>query len=597
MLNKKIKEKLESLIQKKTAFVFLETVLANDSDSESILFYEPLQTLELVHPENVNNVLNEINFLLEKGKKLAGFISYEFGLLLETALSGLHVCPEDFPLLWLCEFKNEECFRNTRNEKKSDNRTDSYSINSFYRNITEDEYIAAIDKIKNYIERGETYQINYTFKSFFNFNGDPVQFYEVLTENKKTNYSAIVFNGKDFILSVSPELFIKIEDHRITSLPMKGTLSLENEHIDEKIKAENKMIVDLIRNDLGKISKIGTVKVSELLKKVKYHSLYQVTSKVESILKEKTPFSEILKAILPGGSITGVPKIKAMKIINKLETTQRGIYTGNIGYISKEKSVLNIAIRTILVKDNIGSMGIGSGIVWDSDPGKEYEECLIKERFLLDSIPLKIIETILYKRGTFYLLDLHLKRMERAAYYLFRIFDKSKLVNLLQKKTEIIDSGKPHRFRVLMDRSGTFEIEASVINPKSKNMSFVELFPDAVNSKNIFLEFKTTVREFYNTNYTNALKNNLSDYIYFNEKGEITEGSIYNIILKIQNKFYTPPLSSGLLPGTFREYLLGKYPKYLSEKILHKEDLIQADSIFLINSIRGIVKVELKDAK
>ncbi|HSP88905.1 MAG TPA: chorismate-binding protein, partial [Ignavibacteriaceae bacterium] len=389
--------------------------------------------------------------------------------------------------------------------------------------------------------------------------------------------------------------------------PMKGTLqrgcsktddslaaySLRN---SEKNRAENLMILDLLRNDMGKISEFGSVRLRKLFEVEKYETLLQMTSEVESVLREEILFSDIIKNIFPCGSVTGAPKMSTMKIINEIEKEERGIYTGAIGLILEDKKVFNVAIRTIQIeKENEnkfkGEIGIGSGIVWDSNPEKEYEEVLLKSNFLLKPFPyFELFETMKFSHGEFQRLNLHLKRLqESASYFLFK-YDEELIIKSLDYELEDYSSSKDYKVKLTLNKWGKVKVEVSDF-PETPEEIKIIISNKVISSGNRFQSFKTTFRDLYNSEYKKYSDKGFFDVIFINEKNQVVEGSITNIFINKTGLMYTPPVSCGILPGVFRKYWLQTNIN-IKEEVLYKDDLLIADEIILTNSLRGIIKVD-----
>lgn len=381
---------------------------------------------------------------------------------------------------------------------------------------------------------------------------------------------------------------------------MKGTISrgryLEEDVLvrrrlqkSDKNQAENLMIVDLLRNDLGAISEFGTVRVEKLFEIEKYETVFQMTSTISSRLKINK-ISETLEKLFPCGSITGAPKIRTMEIINSLESSPRGIYTGSIGIITKNFSEFNVAIRTPVIKNGEGEIGIGGGITWYSDSEEEYQEAILKSKFI--QIPpiedFKLIETILLKNSKLYLLNLHLKRLKKSAKYFNFKFDIEYTMNELKKAIKGIEDKR--KVRLLLSRNEKVEVEILPLKNK-QDFSYIKISPERTNSNDIFLFHKTTNRYLYNKYYEKAQEEGLIDYIFLNERGEITEGCIHNIVILKDNKLLTPKRESGLLKGVMLEYLSQKTS--IKEHSLTIQDLENADKIYLCNSVSGIKRVSL----
>jgi para-aminobenzoate synthetase/4-amino-4-deoxychorismate lyase len=359
----------------------------------------------------------------------------------------------------------------------------------------------------------------------------------------------------------------------------------------DKNRAENVMIVDMIRNDLGRISEYGSVKAKNLFEVEKYESVYQMVSTIESKLKKKVKLSDVLNNIFPCGSITGAPKIRTLEIIRELEKEDRGIYTGAIGLIRKNKMTFNVPIRTLCIdkKTGKGEIGLGSGIVWDSIAEEEYEETKLKSNFLTH--PLKsfeIFETMLVINGKIFLLEEHLERMQQAAEYFLFCFDKKKIRSHLERIVNTADH-KKHRLRISISKSGKITYEQNPLPENEENIKVI-ISKNRVDSKNKFQYFKTTNRNLYDREHKKYSSKGFFDVIYLNKHGELAEGAITNIFVYKNHVISTPPLNSGILSGVYRKYLLNSN-LMIRERKLYIEDLLEADKIVLTNSVRGQVIV------
>ncbi|UCH65942.1 MAG: aminodeoxychorismate synthase component I, partial [Ignavibacterium sp.] len=391
------------------------------SKSSSYLFSNPKEIIPIYNKNDLNNSLPLVDNYLEKGLRGYCLIEYEAGYLMEEKLEKL--LPEKEQKLMQFFFFEEKDITKIKSVfvEFDTNEQNIYTVSNFKLKTSQSKFFNDVQRIKKYIEEGDTYQVNYTLKSEFNFAGSYASLFKNLLFNQSANYSAFINNENNYIISLSPELFIHIDKKKIITKPMKGTLSrtknIKSDSLkeyelrkSEKNMAENVMIVDLLRNDLGKFCKYNSVKVDELYGIETYESLFQMVSTVRGRSVNGTTLSKMIKYTFPCGSITGAPKIKTMEIINELEGERRGIYTGAIGMISKEESVLNVAIRTVKIEKEtgIGEMGLGSGIVWDSEPEKEYTETLLKGDFI--TAPLKqfeLIETMLLDNGEILLFEDH----------------------------------------------------------------------------------------------------------------------------------------------------------------------------------------------
>ncbi len=585
-------------------FVFLETARCDKDNSASFLFKDFSKIITFNYQDNVGSFFEKAQNCLEQNHWLCGFFSYEFGYFLEPALYHLRK-KNNFPLAWLASCK--EPLKLTDHQPvlnlAAKNGRKNFRIGNIKPNINYHRYKKAIGRIKTYLENGTNYQTNFTFKIKFNFKGDVLGFYLALRRAQPTSYLALINTGEHFIVSMSPELFFKRKSNKITVKPMKGTCprgfdlpgDKKNERqliTDKKIIAENLMIVDLLRNDLGRVSK--KVWVPELFSAEKYKTLYQMTSTVSARLKKNAGMQEIFSSLFPSGSVTGAPKIKTMKIIKKLEKEPRNIYTGAIGYITPdENACFSVAIRTIILSLGKGEMGIGGGIVYDSSAKKEYDEALLKAKFLIGAGDnFSLIESMLWSEETgYYLLGLHLKRLKASCGYFSINPDfgtlKKELADLGRK---LKTSGKRFKIRVLLDFNGSFKVEKSFL-PSVFAPVKIRISPAATDPQDNFLYHKTTRRALYDKEYRAAQKAGFFETIFFNKYGALTEGCISNVFILKKGTLYTPPVKCGLLPGVLRGQLLinGR----ARERILRRDDLRSAEKIYIGNSVRGLIEAKL----
>ena len=585
-------------------FVFLETSRFDKDNRCSYLFKNPLNIISCYDSNEVSGSLNQIEKMTKKGFFAAGFISYEAGFAFEKILKQKK--HSNFPLLWFGIFKKPLIFDHRHIEFEDYKLCGRYSIGSIKQDISEKEYIDSIKKIKKYIEKGHTYQVNRTFKLDFSFKGCPEDLYLNLRQKQSVPYSAIIKFGKKYILSFSPELFFRQKKGVIQVKPMKGTIE-RGRFMEEDIRnsvtlnncsknrSENIMIVDLLRNDLGRISHAGTVKTNRFFEVEKYESLFQMTSTIEGKARDNVSLYDLFKSTFPSGSVTGAPKIRTMQIIDEIEESARRIYTGSIGFIAPcMHKVFNVAIRTLLIDQRSGSgeMGIGSGVVYDSDPKKEYEECLLKAKFLTErSKHFSLIETMLWHpaRG-FELLEFHLQRLKESSEYFGYKYDKNKLIKYFNNIQKCLDKNNRCRLRLLLNKQGDIKADYSILHDidAPKTITFSTLKTD---SSNKWLYHKTTNRGLYDSEYQRHKEMGFFDVIFTNEKGQVTEGAISNIFVKKNGVYYTPPIECGVLNGVYRRYILTTGKLDIREKILFAEDLLNADSIFISNAVRGMVGV------
>lgn len=602
------------MLEKENNFVFLESAKIDSENFLSYLFLRPKKVISTFRIDGIENCFNELDRALKKGYYVAGFLSYEAGEAFEERLR----CKEifDFPLLWFGVYQQPLIYdhRKAKFEKQvlggvnQGNIRHKYLLKNIRANISQGSYLEAIAKIKDLIAQGFTYQVNYTFKLKFLFSGSPFALYFKLRNNQTVSYSALIKTNRFDILSFSPELFFRKKGQKIIARPMKGTAKRGKDLQQDcqiarqlqgcpKNRSENIMIVDLLRNDLGRLSRVATVRVPRLFNVEKYETLFQMTSDIEGRLKSGHSAFDIFRHIFPSGSVTGAPKIKTMEIIRQLEKEPRNVYTGSIGFFSPPKSgTFNVAIRTLLIdtQKKSGEMGVGSGIVYDSDPKKEYAECCLKANFLTKKPKrFQLIETMLWQPDKGYsLLNEHLKRLENSARYFNFVYRRKDAFSALMKLSRHVKQ-KAHRVRLLLNKDGNIKLESSLLNRAETQEPKINFSAQKTDTQNPFLYHKTTNRILYNQQYQKGRRAGFYDIIFTNEKGEVTEGAISNIFIRKNGKFYTPPITCGLLNGVYRRYLLNssKYP--VKEKVLFKEDLLAAEEIYLSNSVKGLVKVHL----
>lgn len=544
------------------------------------LFKNPQKIIVAFDNESFISAFRELENLKED-YYLIGYIRYEA----KDVFLGQKVQSKK-PLLYFEAFKDFENYLLNKNVK---------DVFIFPKpKISFSEYKNAFDKIKTEISNGNTYEVNYTLDFEINTNYSPEEIYSYFLKYQKTPYNAFLQNDYETILSFSPELFFRRNGNKIFTKPMKGTvkrgktLKKDMENIeflrnDVKNRAENIMIVDLLRNDLGKISQAGTVKVPKLFEIETHKTLHQMTSEVESVLKNNITLYDIFNAIFPCGSITGAPKISTMKIIDDVEKGNRNVYCGAIGIIHKDFCEFSVPIRILqkTPKETCYTYRAGGAIVWDSNVDEEWKEAVLKTSFLAEnSRNWRLIETIKTENLTPLLWNEHLNRLKKSAQDLNFVFNDD-ILNIKFDKDGI--------YRILLSKNGNFELQFYPFNKIITNK--ISISNKIVNSKDVFLQYKTTYRPYYEETLSKINAQEIFDEIFFNEKGELTEGARSNIVLEIGNNLYTPPISCGLLAGTFRETLLKN--NQIHEKILYKSDLYNANKIYCINSVRGMRLVQL----
>ncbi len=478
--------------------------------------------------------------------------------------------------------------------------------------VARSAYRRALQRIRAYIEAGDVYQVNYSFRLRAPFEGDPLALFWRLYYVQPTPYAAYIDTGEHVFLSLSPELFFRLNGEHIVSRPMKGTaprgLTMEDDwrqaqalRSSEKNRAENLMIVDMVRNDLGRIAKTGSVHAPRLFETERYATLWQMTSTVEA--QTNASLVEIFRALFPAASITGAPKIRATQIIHELETTPRGVYTGTIGVVLPHRQAqFNVAIRTLHYHRTAGRLeyGVGSGVVWDSATRAEYEECFTKAQTILHPRPaFELLETMLWSaRRGYFLLEPHLQRLLRSAeYFGFEVNAEEVRSQLAEFAHQLRISqlaeaapapARRFRVRLLVDRDGATRLEAMLLEPRPRVWR-VKLAPEPVDPSDVFLYHKTTYRRVYEA--ARAACPDCEDVILWNPRGEVTESTIANLVVELNGQLYTPPVSSGLLGGVYRGRLLER--GRLKERVILVDELRHADAVYLINSVRGWVRARV----
>ena len=555
-----------------------------------LYFCNPCKILETYNIDEVERLLIEAS---ESGLYAAGFISYEAS----SAFDSAFINKKDFklPLLSIGLYKDKIIYDELPNFKKK-----NYKVGKLIPSVSKNTFLNKIKKIKSNIEAGNTYQVNYSYRLNGTFTGDTYEFFKYLINNQNASYASYISTNNWSICSASPELFFSLKSNILTTKPMKGTAkrgkNLEEDILEsnllknsKKNQAENIMIVDMLRNDIGKVAEKGSVETLKTFELEKYPTLWQMTSTIKGYVSHKVPI--IMKALFPCASITGAPKIKTMEIIENIENSPREIYTGTVGYITPGGDALfNVAIRTALInkKNKSISYGVGSGIVWDSIGEDEYEETQIKANILLSKrYNFDLIETMLWKPGTgVKLLKYHIKRIKSSADFFDLEFSEKNALNLINS----VSSSSLLKLRLLLKQNGLLILEKYPFVNISKNKILkIKLSLNKTHSSNLFLRHKTSIRDAYDNARKNI--NDCDDVLLWNENDEVTEGTIYNIAIFKNNKWLTPSLDSGLLNGVMRQSMIesGK----LEECKITISDLKKANKIKLFNSVQGSKKAIL----
>lgn len=552
----------------------------------------------IISAESADEVADKLRLVEEivnrERAHAAGFITYEAAAGFDAALTVAEKAP---PLPLLCfGIYDEPGFL-----AKLPALTEPPPPPDWRADIIETDYLGAIAAIKNHIAEGETYQVNFTYRLLAMADMAPFNLFQRLVSPFPPPYAAFIDSAEWAICSASPEMFIELDGRDLISRPMKGTAP-RGRHPEEdaglarglrgsiKDRAENVMIVDMVRNDLGRVAETGSVEVESLFDIEKYPTVWQMTSTVRA--KTDAGVAEIFRAAFPPASITGAPKAATMRIINRLEASPRKIYTGAIGHIAPgRRARFSVAIRTVLIdkRSGLAEYGVGGGVVWDSDAGSELDETKNKAAILNgDPRAFELLETMLWSPGKgLFLLERHLSRMAASARFFDFPFDAEKIRAEINRVAASLPPRR-HKVRLLLDADGAVGVEATPLPESAVQPIPVELAASPVDSSHPFLYHKTTRREVYEQAARGV---GADDVILWNEKGEVTETAIANLAVAIDGRLFTPPVESGLLPGTMRGEMLVNGE--LREKIITIDELKRAERIFRLNSVRGMTEVKL----
>jgi para-aminobenzoate synthetase/4-amino-4-deoxychorismate lyase len=571
-------------------------VLRDETRRKWLDFTSPCQIMTTRRIEEVLPLIRQIEEGVQRdGLYAAGFISYEAAPAFDPSLPAK--IDEEFPLLWFGLFEQVNEITLLPNSEESGTSM------PWHPSVTQEEYRCCLRAIRKFIRDGDTYQVNFTYRLRTRTDVDPWHLFVQIAGDEEAPFAAFVDTGEWAVCSASPELFLRLDGNRIESRPMKGTaargLWFEDDLAkratlicSEKERAENVMIVDMVRNDLGRVALCDSVHVPSLFEVEKYPTVWQMTSTVRARTCE--PLDRILQATFPPASITGAPKRRTMEIIAELESSPRRIYTGTIGFAAPgRRTQFNVAIRTVLLHKATGraEYGVGGGIVWDSKPADEYEECLTKTRVLSPlTRDFDLLETMLWSpRSGYSLLEYHMKRLAQSADYFGFQTDFRQIQDKLASVAAGLSSGL-HRLRLLVSRRGSIRCEATSLEPTSMRFGDVVLAKSPVDTGNVFLYHKTTRRRVYEDAV--RMCPGSDDVLLFNEAGQVTESTVANVAVDIDGVLCTPPVRCGLLPGTQRAWQLDH--AQLQERIISVQEVLGNPNVYLLNSIRGMHKVKIR---
>ncbi|MBZ2083592.1 aminodeoxychorismate synthase component I [Streptococcus oralis] len=567
-----------------------KTVIDFKALGERYIFTQPIKELKTRDLAEVTDLLAQVESYQKQGYYVVGYVSYEAAPAFEEKLAVHKV-----PLLgeYLLYFTVHD-----RVETSPIPLTyEEVDLPSKWREQTSvEDYEKAISQIHHHLRQGDTYQVNYTVQLKQDLSANPFAIYNRMVVEQEANYNAYVEHDEMAVISMSPELFFEQNDRELTTRPMKGTTQrgvTDQEDLaqaswlerDPKNRSENMMIVDLLRNDMNRISEVGSEHVERLCQVEQYSTVWQMTSTIKSQLREDVDLVAIFRSLFPCGSITGAPKIATMEIIKDLEPHPRGVYCGTIGLLLPNgRRIFNVAIRTIQLYKSQAIYGVGGGITWDSTWESEYREVHQKAAVLYrKQARFKLITTGKISQKRLLFEDQHLKRLTKASRYFSFPFDPEELRQKIEEECQACDSHQDYRLRITISKSGEMELSRQILTPLSPSFCKAKLCLQEADLNQSFTYFKTTHRP--------HLSLGEQEKIYHNKSGELLETSIGNLVLKINGKLYTPPIRLGILSGIYRQHLLeiGQ----VDEKVLTLADLNQAEAVYGCNAVRGLYELEV----
>ncbi|WP_332875917.1 aminodeoxychorismate synthase component I [Massilia sp. S19_KUP03_FR1] len=596
-----------------TVFALLE----ESGSARSRLYTGHAGTLRCDDANGWPALLANMQTALQRGLYAVPVLTYELG----AQLLGIPAQAPQAPLAQVllfssCDRLDTDAVQTWLSARTTD--TSPAGIAALRASVDEAEFTAAIDRIRSLIAAGDTYQVNYTYRIRFDAFGSVFALYSRLRARQPVPYGALIgLPDGGAVLSFSPELFVRLDGATLTARPMKGTAPASDDATedarraaalatDPKNRAENLMIVDLLRNDLGRIAQTGSVTVPKLFDVQRFGAVLQMTTTVQAQLRPDVTLTALFGALYPCGSITGAPKQRTMEIISALESAPRGIYTGAIGWFDPARPdqaigdfCLSVPIRTLALRPlehgvRRGELGVGAGIVYDSAAASEFEECKLKARFLT-SLPntFEIFETLRADSEDGYRhLALHLARLTASSDYFGFPCDIDQARALLEQTRLGLAPGQRHRVRLALGAHGAWTVQSAPIKPLHEPVRVV-LARETTDSSDLFLRHKTSVRSVYDTAWRDAEAQGAFDALFFNERGELTEGGRSNVFVRVEENWYTPPLACGVLPGVMRAVLLDAPAWRAREKVITLEMFDEVEDIVVCNALRGPLRAFL----
>ena len=564
----------------------------------SYFFEQPARWIEIRMLEQIPEAFAAIEQAVADGFWVAGYLGYECGYHWEPVAAPHFEVLDGLPLgafgVYRAPVYPVPCVADEN----------SCGLSDVALSLSPEQFTEQFNRIQRWIAEGDTYQVNLTSRVEAAYSHSAEVLFAHMMQRQPVDFGAMLNVNDRVILSASPELFFQYRGRELRVRPMKGTSrrgldAAEDDRLaaalasDEKNRAENVMIVDLLRSDIGRIAETGSVRVEDLFKVERHPSLLQMTSTIVGELRADMSFYELFRALFPCGSIVGAPKVRTMQIIRELEGRDRGVYTGAIGYIRPGRdAVFSVGIRTAVLEQGRLSMGVGAGVTAGSDADAEFEECLLKAEFLLDR-SFELIESLRWEAGGCALLDLHLQRLERSARYFGFAFDRESTQRAIAVYASQLAGDGVWKLRLVMNAAGASSVSATRITEEASAVLQARLWPEPMRSSDPWLQHKTTRRSLYDKALRIAQEAGCVDAVFLNEYGMVTEGAIHSILVCHGSVWRTPPLSAGILPGVYREHLLAMRPEILEQDI-HVDELWSADQIYLMNAVRGLRRVELQ---
>ncbi|MES2536121.1 MAG: aminodeoxychorismate synthase component I [Pseudomonadota bacterium] len=597
-------------------FALLDDCDATAADPRSRLYTRHAGTLACEQAAGLPALLDDMQHAVQQGRHAIILFSYELGAELHA------IAPRAAQSAWAQVLLFDRCERLSADEVTAwlggqDNHT---GIGGLQASVDRVQFQQALARIHDYLEAGDTYQVNYTVRLRFDAYGSLPALYRTLRARQPVPYGALIAlpDGRA-VLSLSPELFLRYRRGQLTARPMKGTAAASGDAAqdaaraaalaaDPKNRAENLMIVDLLRNDLGKVATLGSVRVPHLFDVSAYSSVLQMTSTVNAQLRDDVTLAGLISALYPCGSITGAPKRRTMQIIRELEPDARGIYTGAIGWLDAAAAghgigdfCLSVPIRTLMLEapgaDGVraGEMGVGAGITHDSDADDEYAECQLKAQFLTGlENAFELFETMFATRaGGCRHLDLHLQRLRASAAYFGFVLDEKNLREILLRTCAALPAEGNHRLRLALNQAGAVNVQHAPLTPLPLPVR-LWLSPQRTEAGDLFLRHKSTLRARYDAAWRAAEAQGAFDVLFCNTRDELTEGARSNVFIKLNGRWYTPPLGIGVLPGVMRTVLLADPAWNAQERRLTLDDLYAAEDIVVCNALRGALPATLE---